>query len=140
MAATKILLADPNAKMLVVLALHLRNEEYEVICATDGRSALAAAKRDHPDVIVMDVGMEVNGHDRLSDHISDDPDLVRTPTIYLVGERAVQLGSVPKVSAMSMIIKPVPTRELFEKIEQSLTRRPASRRSGRMHSRRGKAA
>ena len=57
---------------------------------------------------MMDVGMEVNERDRLSDHISDDPDLVRTPTIYLVGERAVRLGSVPKVSAMSMTIKPVP--------------------------------
>ena len=130
MATYKILLADQDTAMLLVLALHLRNEEYEVICAADGESALVAAKREQPDLILVDVGMEINERDRLYDQISDHSELARTPVIYLVGERAVRMGSVPKVPAKSMIVKPVPTRELFEKIELALTR-PADRRSVR---------
>ena len=135
MATYKILLADENTEMLLVLALHLRNEEYEVICAADGQSALAAAKRELPDLILVDVGMEINERDRLFEHISDHRELARIPVIYLVGERAVRIGSVPRVPARSMIIKPVPTSELFEKIEQALTRpvrhRPAGMTSQR---------
>ena len=127
MAATKILLADGDTEMLLVLALHLRNEEYDVVCAADGQSALAAAKREQPDVILLDVGLELNETDRLADQISDHRELAHTPIIFLVGERTVRLGNVPRVPAKSVIIKPVPTRDLFEKIEQALTR-PVGRR------------
>ncbi len=139
MATYKILLADENTEMLLVLALHLRNEEYEVICAADGPSALAAAKRELPDLILVDVGMEVNERDRLYEQISDHSELARIPVIYLVGERAVRMGTMPRVPARSMIIKPVPTSELFEKIELALTS-PVRRRSVGMTSRRETAA
>ena len=139
MTAPKILLADEDTEMISVLALHLRNEEYDVVCASDGDSALAAAERHQPDLILMDVSLEINDRDRLSDEISEHPALVRTPIIFLVGERSVRVGTVPKVSTKSMIIKPVPTRELFEKIEQALAR-AADRRSIGRPARREKAA
>ncbi len=125
--------------MLSVLAVHLGNEGYDVICASDGQSALTTAQRERPDLILMDVTLDVNERDRLYDQLMEYPDLARIPIIYLIGERTVRLGGVPKVPANSMIIKPVPTGELFRKIEQSLTD-AANRRSARTPGRREKAA
>ena len=139
MAAQKILVADEDTEMLSVLALHLGNEGYDAICASDGQSALTTAQREQPDLILMDVTLDVNERDRLYDQLAEYPDLARIPVIYLIGERTVRLGGVPKVPAKSMIIKPVPTGELFRKIEQSLTD-AANRRSARTPGRREKAA
>ena len=139
MAAHKIFLADEDTEMLSVLALHLRNEGYDVVCAGDGRSALTVAQRERPDVILMDVTLEVNERDRLYDLLSEDPDLVRVPIIYLISERTVRMAGVPKVPAKSMILKPVPTRELFRKVEQALTD-AAGRGSARRRGRQEKAA
>ncbi len=139
MAAEKILVADEDTEMLSVLALHLGNEGYDVICASDGQSALTTAQRERPDLILVDVTLDVNERDRLYDQLMEYPDLARIPIIYLIGERTVRLGGVPKVPAKSMIIKPVPTGELFRKIEQSLTF-AANRRSARTPGRREKAA
>ncbi len=125
--------------MLSVLAVHLGNEGYDVICASDGQSALTTAQRERPDLILLDVTLEVNERDRLYDQLMEYPDLARIPIIYLIVERTVRLGGVPKVPAKSLIIKPVPTGELFRKIEQSLDR-AADRRSARTPGRREKAA
>ncbi len=139
MAPQKILVADEDTEMVSILALHLRNEGYDVICAGDGQSAVTTAHRERPDLILLDVTLEVNDHERLYDQLIEYPDLARIPLIYLVGERTIRLGGAPKVQAKSMIIKPVPTGELFRKIEQSLTD-AANRHSARTPGRREKPA
>ncbi len=51
MAVHKILVADDDARMLATIALHLRNEEYEVVCARNRVEALAAAHEEQPAVL-----------------------------------------------------------------------------------------
>jgi len=55
--AKRILVAedDPDNRCIVVKVLTL--EGYETLAADDGRSALALARRERPDLIVMDLGM-----------------------------------------------------------------------------------
>ena len=55
--AKRILVAedDPDNRCIVVKVLTL--EGYETLEADDGRSALALARRERPDLIVMDLGM-----------------------------------------------------------------------------------
>ena len=134
MAVHKILVADEDASMLSTIALHLRNEEYQVVCARNRVEALAAAHQEQPDVLVINVELyfnDNNGHDDLV----EDPELMGIPIIFLVGERAVRLGMVSKLPAQSVIYKPVSTSELFSKIEQaisgSIPHRPARYSQGR---------
>jgi signal transduction histidine kinase len=52
-----ILIADDNQDALESLALMLRMEGHEVVCASDGEEALLLAGQRKPEIIVLDVGM-----------------------------------------------------------------------------------
>ena len=139
MAVHKILVADDDARLLSTLALHLRNEEYQVTCVHNGVEALAAAHQDRPDVLLVNVALSYNDNTSFHDELIEHPELMNIPVIFLVGERAVRLGTVPKLPAQSVIYKPVSTTELFAKIELAISgsvpHRPATRSQDR-----GKAA
>ncbi|HEX4949146.1 MAG TPA: response regulator [Blastocatellia bacterium] len=55
--ARKILVADDNDDIRDMLALLLRRLGHEVVVAADGESAVALARREKPDLILMDVMM-----------------------------------------------------------------------------------
>ena len=53
----KILIADDDPQILRALRITLSARGYDVVTASDGRSALNAAIETHPDLIVLDLGM-----------------------------------------------------------------------------------
>jgi two-component system KDP operon response regulator KdpE len=53
----KILIADDDPQILRALRITLSARGYEVITAPDGKAALAAAIDQHPDLVVLDLGM-----------------------------------------------------------------------------------
>ncbi len=55
--ARKILIADDEPDILEILKYNLTNEGYEVVTAKDGDEALEKAKRNQPDLIILDVMM-----------------------------------------------------------------------------------
>ncbi len=125
----KILVADDDSQLLATLALHLRNEEYEVVCSSNGFDALTTAQREDPDVLLINVDLTIDDHSSLYDELLEHRGLMHIPVIYLVGERTVSLGGAPELPAQSVIFKPVPTSELFAKIDLAIsgafTGRPA---------------
>src|SRR5579885_3506858 len=55
--ARKVLIADDEPDILEILKYNLVNEGYEVITAKDGDEALEKARRNHPDLVVLDIMM-----------------------------------------------------------------------------------
>ena len=53
----KILIADDEPDILEILEYNLSAEGYKVIKARDGDEALELSKKEHPDLIVLDVMM-----------------------------------------------------------------------------------
>lgn len=53
----KILIADDDPQMLRALRITLSARGYEVVTASDGKGALDAAISEHPDLVVIDLGM-----------------------------------------------------------------------------------
>lgn len=53
----RILLADDDPQILRALRITLGARGYEVTIASDGRQALDAAAKVHPDLVVLDLGM-----------------------------------------------------------------------------------
>jgi DNA-binding response OmpR family regulator len=51
----RILIVDDEPKIVHGLATYFRQAGYETLAAYDGRAALESARRDHPDLIVLDV-------------------------------------------------------------------------------------
>ncbi len=60
----KVLFVDDDQDLLDVTSYALRRDGYDVIVATDGPSALRKWEKDHPDIVVLDVGLpRLNGFD-----------------------------------------------------------------------------
>jgi two-component system, OmpR family, KDP operon response regulator KdpE len=53
----KVLVADDDPQMLRALRITLSARGYDVVTAVDGRAALDAAIAEHPDLVVIDLGM-----------------------------------------------------------------------------------
>ncbi len=53
----KVLIVDDEPALARALAINLRAAGWDVTTAADGRSALQAAATEHPDVIVLDLGL-----------------------------------------------------------------------------------
>jgi two-component system, OmpR family, KDP operon response regulator KdpE len=54
---TRVLVVDDEPSILRALRINLTARHYEVSTAADGASGLAAAARDRPDVIILDLGL-----------------------------------------------------------------------------------
>ena len=54
---TRILVVDDEPQILRALSINLRARGYEVDLAANGEQALQLAARDHPDLVVLDLGL-----------------------------------------------------------------------------------
>jgi two-component system KDP operon response regulator KdpE len=54
---TRILIVDDEPQILRALRINLQARQYDVVTATDGTEALHEAKAQHPDLIVLDLGL-----------------------------------------------------------------------------------
>jgi two-component system KDP operon response regulator KdpE len=54
---TRVLVVDDEPSIVRALRINLTARKYEVSTATDGASGLAAAARDRPDVMILDLGL-----------------------------------------------------------------------------------
>jgi two-component system KDP operon response regulator KdpE len=54
---SKVLVVDDEPALARAIAINLRAHGWEVVTAADGRSALDAAATEHPDVVVLDLGL-----------------------------------------------------------------------------------
>jgi CheY-like chemotaxis protein len=57
MRKPKILVVDDDPDLLKALRLRLRANNCDVVTVTDGYSVVGAAQKEHPDVIVLDLGL-----------------------------------------------------------------------------------
>lgn len=54
---TRVLVVDDELSLAKVVASYLQRDGHEVACAFDGPQALDAARREPPDVVVLDLGL-----------------------------------------------------------------------------------
>jgi two-component system KDP operon response regulator KdpE len=54
---TTVLVVDDETQILRTLRTNLKARGYEVITAADGETALSLAAREHPDVVILDLGL-----------------------------------------------------------------------------------
>lgn len=122
MTRQKILLTERDVELLPILALHLRNEEYEVRCADTIAVALSAALLETPDLMVLNVHMpEADGVDVRA--FLDHADRSKIPVICLAGEEQLRRRDrirVEDLNNVAVIHKPVATSELLQSVKTTL--------------------
>lgn len=81
----KVLLVDDDEDVLLVLKEGLEEEGYCVAAANNGHGALALAKSEHPDIIILDLEMpDMYGGD-IARILKEDPDTKDIPVMFLTG-------------------------------------------------------
>ena len=131
--AAKILVVDDERSIVDVLTYNLKREQYEVLVARDGEQALELARREEPDLIILDLmlpgldGIEVC---RILRRERDVPILMLTARDEEI-DRVVGL----EVGADDYVSKPFSVRELLARVKAILCRArgPAPQPEDRLH-------
>ena len=120
---TKILVVDDEPDALEVLGFKLREAGYTPIFARDGTRALAIARTEHPDLIVLDLMLpEVDGLE-VCKILRRDASTASIPVIMLTA-RAAEMDRVLglELGADDYVTKPFSPRELVIRIRKQLSR------------------
>ncbi len=120
---SKILVVEDDLTLLELLSYNLRRQEYEVVTAINGSQALELAKREKPDLIILDIMLpELDGYDvcRRLRRDSSVPILMLT---CKTEEMDKVLGL--EVGADDYMTKPFSLKELFARIRALLRRTQA---------------
>ena len=83
MAAKKILVVDDEAFIVRMLTAKLIHEGYLVVSAPDGQEGVEAARRERPDLIIMDWCMPRMDGIEATKQIKCDPNLAHIPILML---------------------------------------------------------
>lgn len=118
--AAKILVVEDEQDIRQLLHLQLSSAGYETVFATDGLTALSTARKERPDLILLDLGLPAGGGFVVIERMSAMAELEMIPVIVVTargaeeGEKAVALG------ARRYFLKPFDADELLAEIRQAL--------------------
>lgn len=130
---SKILIVDDEQALVDLLAKKLVSQGHEVFTATDGRSGVALARAEQPDLILLDIMMpEMDGFE-VCQAIRDE---VVCPILFLSARQA----ETDKIRGLSLggddyITKPFGIRELMARIEANLRRERRAQSASSEHKR-----
>jgi DNA-binding response OmpR family regulator len=118
----KILVVEDEAAMLQTLRYNLERSGYAVITAGDGRSAIAMAQRETPDLVVLDIMLPV------LDGIEVCKEIRKTSSVPIIMLTAKD-QEIDKVIALELgaddyVTKPFALHEFLARVKARL-RRPA---------------
>ena len=116
-----ILVVDDTPANLQVLAGMLKDRGYKVRPVPSGKLALLAARRDPPDLILLDINMpEMNGYE-VCEHLKADDMLKGIPVIF-ISALTEQLDKVKAFATggVDYITKPFQMEELHARVETHL--------------------
>ena len=86
MKRRRILVSDDDRSTLEAVRVRLEAEGFEVSTATDGYQAVAMARAERPDLVVLDIGMPAGDGFSVHERLRQIPELDRIPIIYMTGQ------------------------------------------------------
>lgn len=119
----KVLIADDQTELLLLIKETIENAGFEVFIASDGKEAIEKAYSENPDIIVLDYDMPIKDGLQTAQELKDNPLFAHIPIIIVTAKGDKQT----KLKGLSMgiddyLIKPVDTDELIARIRMILKR------------------
>lgn len=118
----KILIVDDVMSNVLLLKILLTNEKFQVCTANCGNACIEQARKEHPDLILLDVMMpDINGFDTAVIMKKDD-ELKDIPIIFLTALNTPQdLVKGFQVGASDFLTKPFNKEELVMRVMQQIS-------------------
>lgn len=120
MASAKILIVEDDTNLLATLKYNLSRESYDVVTAIDGAQALEVARKEKPDLIILDIMLpELSGYEVCR--------ILRKEMIVPVLMLTAKTEEVDKVVGLEIgaddyMTKPFSMRELLARVRAMLRR------------------
>lgn len=118
------MLIEDEQDMAVMIGIRLEAAGYYVCSVSDGKDGLEAAKRDMPDLIVLDLMLPgIDGYEICS-ALKGDEKYSKIPIIILTARSQKQDIDRGLASGADVyMVKPFDPRELLEKVEELIEAR-----------------
>ncbi|MBT3604158.1 MAG: response regulator [Candidatus Latescibacteria bacterium] len=118
----RILIVDDTVKNIQVLGTILKQEEYQINVAQNGKQALDVVGKVRPDLILLDVMMpEMDGFEACT-HLKQNPETVDIPVIFLTAK--IETEDIVKgfeLGAVDYVTKPFNPTELLVRVRTHLS-------------------
>ncbi len=117
----KILIVEDDPSVLKSMHVRLRAHHYDTFSASDAISCMSEARKNEPDLIILDLGLPGGDGFLLMDRFKNVPALATVPVIVVTG-RDVRgnLKRVIESGARAFLQKPVNNEKLLAVIRQAL--------------------
>jgi len=118
----KILIVDDVVSNVLLLKILLTNEKFQVCTANCGNACIEQAKKEHPDLILLDVMMpDISGFDTAV-ILKKDPETKDIPIIFLTAlNTPSDLVRGFQVGANDFLTKPFNKEELVMRVVQQIS-------------------
>jgi len=127
--APTVLVVEDDNDIRELIVLWLQREGYRVTCAGDGAEAVEAARRECPDLVLMDVSLPVLDGISATERILEIEELCHTP-ILACSAHGIEDWEVKALAAgcRGYVSKPIDMDMLSRLVKQYLT--PAQKTAG----------
>ena len=122
MSKGKILVVDDEVNITQILEFSIGAEGYEVIAAQNGEEAIDKARREQPDLIILDIMMPIIDGYEACRILKANPLTKNIPVILLTAKgRDIDKRLGYEVGATDYIIKPFSPNKLIDRIHELLS-------------------
>lgn len=123
MAQNKVLIVDDEKDILELLEYNLEKEGYEVVLAMDGEEAIEKARKEKPNMVLLDIMMPQMDGIETCRRLRELPELQSTFIVFLTA-RAEEYSELAgfDAGADDYIAKPIKPRVLLSRIKAILRR------------------
>ena len=121
----KVLVVDDEPALVSTISYSLRKEGYDVLTAGDGERALALARRERPDLVVLDLMLpRLNGLEVCRQLRQMPAPQVRSVPIIMLTAKGEEVDKVVglELGADDYVTKPFSMRELMARVKAMLRR------------------
>jgi two-component system alkaline phosphatase synthesis response regulator PhoP len=115
----KILVVDDDVELVTVMKGALESKSYEVIAAYNGKEGLEKAKKEKPDLVILDILMPVMDGWLFAEQFNKEPSLAKTPVLALTSF-SESLGQPFPFEVCEYMRKPLKPKDLIAKVEEHL--------------------
>ena len=122
--AGKILVADDDGKLQLLLRTTLADAGYEIVEASDGEEAIRLANSERPDLLLLDIGMpKMNGYEVCRQiRRSKDPKVAKLKIVVIsVKSYPVDIRSAKECGVDEYLVKPFSLKQLRDCVSRHLS-------------------
>src|SRR5690349_16043168 len=121
MPEKKILLIDDDKDVVRALNIRLRSVGYEVVVAGDAMTAISTARKEKPDLIVLDIGLPGGDGFLVMERLKLLYQLALTPVIIVSARDAVATKQKAlEAGASAYFQKPIDTNQFLSAVRGAL--------------------